>query len=140
MNSYTTVTILGRVFRDAESKVLPSGITVANFSIGAGRSYKDKNDNWVKKPMFIEVAAFGKVGEIAAKIVRKDENYLVAGTLEMESWDDKTTGKKRSKHVINATSVVALSDRKSTDAAAESTEATTTESTAGGSTDDDVPF
>lgn len=59
--------------------------------------------------MFIDVEAFdrGEFGKNATKIeemVKKGSNLFIEGKLILESWDDKVTGSKRTKHKVEVDS------------------------------------
>lgn len=83
--------------RDVQSKTLPSGSVVADFSIAVTDRYKDRSDKWVEKTTFIELSAFGRTAEVAAQYLAKGSPVMVDGRLDLEQWEDKNGGGKRSK-------------------------------------------
>ena len=57
---------------------------------------------------FFEVTAWEKLGELVNQYLSKGRRCLVQGRLRQDSWDDKETGKKRSKVEVVATDVTFL--------------------------------
>src|SRR5207248_7679708 len=50
--------------------------------------------------LFIDCSAFGKMAETINKYCQKGKPILVEGRLKYETWDDKESGGKRSKHKV----------------------------------------
>jgi single-strand DNA-binding protein len=90
-----TITSIGRLTRDCESRDA-GNTTVHTFAVASNR--KVKGDD---VPTFLECKAFGKTGEIIAEHHRKGDMIAVTGDLEQEWWDDKQSGERRSKYVVN---------------------------------------
>jgi single-strand DNA-binding protein len=87
----------GRLTRDAELGYTNSGTEVANFSVAYSRSIK-KGDQWEDKSCFIEAVIFGKRAEGISKYLTKGQQVTISGELDFDRWEDKDTGKARSKH------------------------------------------
>jgi len=86
----------GRISSDLELKY--AGETpILNFSIAVNKKVKGE-----EKTSFIPVTAFGKTAENINKFFSKGREILVSGELVQESWQDKTTGDKRSKLSVTA--------------------------------------
>lgn len=68
---------------------------LSEFSIAYDTGYGDK-----KKPCFLEVKAWGKTGEVIASTLKKGDQVVVEGVIEMDTWDDANSGAKRSKHYL----------------------------------------
>lgn len=80
----------GGLGRDPESKALPSGVKVVNFSLGFERGFGDKVHT-----CWINCVAFKDQAEFAERFLKKGKKVRVTGEIEVRSWDDKETGKKR---------------------------------------------
>lgn len=87
------VILMGHITQVPELKTVGS-TTIVTSSIAVNRRYKDKTDT-----MFIELVAFGKLGDIMATFLFKGSPALVCGRLEQSRWEDKD-GQKRSKHRV----------------------------------------
>lgn len=89
------VQLIGRITRDIETKVLPSGQPVASFSMATNRYYKDGKTGEKKEEVeFHNLTAFGKSAETIGQYVRKGSMLYVEGRLQTRSWEDKDTQKK----------------------------------------------
>ncbi len=100
--SINQVILMGRLTRDPEQRTTPSGKTVVRFSIAVDRQTSDDTAD------FFEVTAWEKLGELVVQYLAKGRRVLVQGRLRQDSWDDKESGKKRSKVEVVATDVTFL--------------------------------
>ncbi len=89
---------IGNLTRDAELKHIPSGEAVLEFSIAVNERYQDKGGNWKDSdPVFMECQIWGKPAEKAAPTLQKGVQVFVSGKLQLDQWEDKESGQKRSK-------------------------------------------
>ena len=100
--SINQVILLGRLTRDPESRTTTTGKIVVNFSIAVDRVGQDDGAD------FFDVTAWEKLGELVMQYLAKGRRVLVQGRLRQDSWDDKETGKKRSRVEVTATDVTFL--------------------------------
>jgi single-strand DNA-binding protein len=70
----------------------------ATFSVAVNKGREEEGN---KTSHFFDVKCFNEFAEHMAELP-KGTRVLIIGHQEQESWDDKTTGKKRSKHVVVA--------------------------------------
>jgi len=102
------VFIAGRLTRDAEVRILPSGSQVINFTIAMNRPYKDKVKNeWKEETYFIDVELFRDGSSEIAKKLSKGYLVIVEGELKQERWEQN--GQQRSKVKVRADKVNFLS-------------------------------
>jgi single-strand DNA-binding protein len=109
--SFNSVTILGNCTRDAAVKFLPSQTAVAEWGMAVNRKFRTAAGEDREDVLFIDVEAFGKLGEVCGKFLEKGKPCLVSGRLRMDVWDDKQTGGKRSKISIVAETVQFLGSK-----------------------------
>ena len=88
------VIILGRLTRDPEMRMTPSGQNVTNISVATSRRWKDKDGQWQEKPEYHNVVIWGKRAEVINQYFIKGQEIFIEGRLETRNWDDKDTGKK----------------------------------------------
>ena len=100
--SINQVILLGRLTRDPELRTTSGGKNIVNFSIAVDRGGADDTAD------FFEVTAWEKLGDLVMQYLGKGRKVLVQGRLRQDSWDDKETGKKRSKIEVTATDVTFL--------------------------------
>ena len=96
MSLYATGII--RIITDPALRAFESGTMVCNFAGGIYEG-KDKAGNWINNA--IDVEAWGRAAEIICDKLRKGDSIQVTGNLRRQEWDEKDTGKKRSKHVLS---------------------------------------
>ena len=87
---------IGRLGRAPESRFMPSGGAVANFSIACGDDYRDKQTGQkVEQVNWVNVVAFGRLAEIVGEYLKKGSKVYVSGKQVTRKWQDKTTGADR---------------------------------------------
>jgi single-strand DNA-binding protein len=87
--------LVGNLGRDPESKPLPSGGMVTNFSLATSRKYKGKDGERKEETEWHNVVCYGKQAEIAAQYLVKGKTVYVEGRIQTRSWEDKERpGKK----------------------------------------------
>jgi single-strand DNA-binding protein len=93
----TPVTLTGRLTADPELTFAKSGSAIARFSVVTSRRVMDKATNeWTDQDTsFWNCTAFGALGENVCESLAKGVAVIVTGRAAQESWDDKTTGQKR---------------------------------------------
>lgn len=106
--SFNQVILMGNLTRDPELRQTPNGTSVTSFSLALNRSYKGADGNWQEATDFIDVVAWGPLGERVAQYLSKGRPCLVNGRLQSRSWDDKESGAKRSKVEVVAQDVTFL--------------------------------
>jgi single-strand DNA-binding protein len=97
MPSYNKTILLGNLTRDPELQHLPGGTPVVRLGLAVNERYKDKQGEWVDRANFIDCEGFAKTAEIVAQYFKKGDPILVEGKLRQDQWEDRDTGKKRSK-------------------------------------------
>ncbi|MEO7904510.1 MAG: single-stranded DNA-binding protein [Candidatus Saccharimonadales bacterium] len=100
--SINQVILMGRLTRDPEIRTTTTGKTIASFSIAVDRGGQEDAAD------FFDVTAWEKLGELVNQYLSKGRRCLVQGRLRQDSWDDKETGKKRTKVEVVATDVTFL--------------------------------
>lgn len=107
--SFNQVILMGNLTRDPEVRQIPSGQSVCTFSLALNRSFKGADGNWQEATDYIDVVAWGPLGERVAQYVTKGRPVLVNGRLQSRSWEQD--GVKRSKVEVNAQDVTFLGGR-----------------------------
>lgn len=106
---------MGNLTRDPELKFTPKGTAVAEIGIALNSRISDGNGGWKDQTTFISVTAWGATAENAGKYLSKGRGVFIEGRLQMDTWDDKATGQKRSKLKIVADIIQFLPDGKGGD-------------------------
>lgn len=104
--SFNQVTLMGNLTRDPELRTTPNGASVCGFSLALNRSYRNSDGDWQEATDFIDIVAWGPLGERVAQYLSKGRAALVSGRLQSRSWDQD--GVKRSKVEVVANDVTFL--------------------------------
>lgn len=104
--SFNQVILMGNLTRDPELRQTPNGQSVCSFSLALNRSYKGSDGNWQEATDYIDVVAWGPLGERVSQYLTKGRPCLVNGRLQSRSWEQE--GVKRSKVEVNAQDVTFL--------------------------------
>jgi single-strand DNA-binding protein len=104
--SFNQVTLMGNLTRDPELRTTPNGASVCSFSLALNRSYKNSEGNWTEVTDYVDIVAWGPLGERVAQYLTKGRPALVSGRLQSRSWEQD--GAKRSKVEVVANDVTFL--------------------------------
>ena len=119
---------IGNLGNDAETRSSSGGGTFTTFSIAVNKMGASKED----KPLWVNVTCFGKTSEWAGKTLKKGNQVLVQGSLELQEYEGKD-GKNHVSVKLSAGKVLSLT-RSTTPAATAAAPSTATAS------DEDIPF
>ena len=97
MASVNKVILIGNVTRDPEIRYTPKGTALVELGLAVNRRYTAENGEKREETTFVDVTFWGRTAEIANEYLRKGRPVYIEGRLQLDSWDDKTTGQKRSK-------------------------------------------
>lgn len=99
MASYNKVILMGNLTRDPEVRTLPSGSSVAKFSIAVSRSFTGSDGSAKEETSFVDIEAFARSAENIGKFFGKGKAILVEGHLRQDRWESPA-GEKRNKLVV----------------------------------------
>jgi len=108
------VILVGRLGKDPEIRSLPSGTSVAKFSLATDERFTDKAGEKQERTEWHNVVAWGKLGEICGQYLRKGKLVYIEGSIRTDSWDDKESGQKKYRTEIIANTMQML-DKKGED-------------------------
>ncbi len=112
MASYNRVIIGGNLTRDPEYKQLSSGQPVCRLGLASNRQYRNRQTGeMVQEVCFVDIDVWGAQADSCNQYLQKGRPILVEGRLKFDSWDDASTGQKRSRHTIVADRVIFLSSQ-----------------------------
>jgi len=109
MPDLNKVYLAGRLTRDPELKYTQSGLAMCKLGLAASHYYKGRDGEKKEDTLFIDVTVWDKQAEYLGQRLRQGNPVLVEGRLRTDSWEDKTTGQKRSRIDIQALRVQELS-------------------------------
>ncbi len=95
------VFLIGRLTRDPEIRVMPSGQQVANFGMATDSFYTDKNSGQrQQKTEFHNIVMFARLAEIAGQYLKKGSLIMVEGRLQTRDWTDQAGNKRYRTEII----------------------------------------
>ncbi|MFO0889850.1 MAG: single-stranded DNA-binding protein [Isosphaeraceae bacterium] len=112
MPDLNKVFLMGRLTFDPELRRTPSGTAVTELRMATNRSWAGRDGERREETLFIDVTVWDRQAENCCQYLRKGSAIHVEGSLRMDTWDDKTTGEKRSKIRIHADRVQFLDARR----------------------------
>lgn len=112
MANLNKVMLLGNLTRDPEVRYTPKGTAVGDLGLAVNRRVSDGNGNWSDEVTFVDVTVWGTNAENAQKYLTKGRGVFIEGRLQMDTWEDKASGQKRSKLKVVAEVLQFLPDGK----------------------------
>jgi len=112
MASFNKVILVGNLTRDPQVKYTTGGTAVTEIGLAVSRQWFDKQANQKKEETtFVDVTLWGRTAEIAGEYLAKGRPVLIEGRLQLDSWDDRETGQKRSKLRVVGENMTMLGSR-----------------------------
>ena len=153
MASFNKVILLGNLTRDPEVRYTPKGSAVCDLGIAVNRVYTTEGGERREEVTFVDVVLWARLAEIAGEYLKKGRPVFIEGRLQMDTWDDKQSGQKRTKLRVVGESMQLLGSRPAGAAPAEAGETERPARSAGKSAspppkssataepdDDEIPF
>lgn len=79
--------VCGNLTRDPESRNLPSGQEISNFSVATNRIWTNQEGERQEQAEFHNIVAFGKLAEICNQYLAKGRLVCIEGRLQTRSWE-----------------------------------------------------
>lgn len=98
--NFNKAIVVGNLTRDPETRTLPSGQPVVNFSVATNRIYTDKEGNKQQTPEFHNIVAFGKLADICSRYLTKGKMVLIEGRIQTRSWQGQDGVKKYRTEIV----------------------------------------
>ncbi len=95
------VIIVGNLGQDPETRYMPSGAAVANFTVATNESWKDKQTGEQRdRTEWHRVAMFNRLAEIAAEYLRKGSQVYIEGKLRTRKWQGQDGNDRYTTEII----------------------------------------
>src|SRR5436190_14804004 len=111
MASLNKVMLIGNLTRDPEIKYTPKGTAIADIGLAVNRNYTTESGEKREEVTFIDVTLWGRVAEIVGEYCKKGRPLFVEGRLQLDTWEDKQSGQKRSKLKVVGENIQLLGSR-----------------------------
>ncbi len=95
------VIIVGNLGQDPETRYMPSGSAVTNFTVATNESWKDKQTGEQKdRTEWHRVAMFNRLAEVAAEYLRKGSQVYIEGKLRTRKWQGQDGNDRYTTEII----------------------------------------
>jgi single-strand DNA-binding protein len=118
MANFNRVLLIGNLTRDPEVRYTPKGTAVADIGLAVNRSVPSEDGERREEVTFIDVTLWGRQAEIAEQYLKKGRSVFIEGRLQLDSWDDKQTGQKRSRLKVVGENLQMLGSRQDSESGA----------------------
>jgi len=92
--------LIGRLTGDPQTKSLPSGQQVCNFSLATDRYFTDKSGQKQQLTDFHNIVLFGRLAEIASEYLTKGSLVFIEGRIRTRNWQDGAGNKKYRTEIV----------------------------------------
>jgi single-strand DNA-binding protein len=106
-----SVTVIGNLGGDPQTRSLPSGDSVANFSLATTERFKGRNGERQERTEWHRIVVFGKLADTCAQYLGKGRQVYVEGRLTTREYEAKDGSGKRYRTEIVARQVRFLGRR-----------------------------
>ncbi len=127
---------VGNLTREVDVRYTKSGQAVASFCIACNETYKDKDGNKQENVEFVNITAWGKLGEICGEFLKIGKQVYIEGKMKTDKYEKD--GVERYSTKIVASTMTMLEQ-----AGSGSQSSNGSQSSSGGSDDfedDNIPF
>lgn len=92
--------LVGRIVRDVDLRMIPSGQSVASFSVATNRVWTDKAGQKQEQTEFHNIVVWGRQAELCNQYLTKGSTVLIEGRLQTRSWDAQNGEKKYRTEIV----------------------------------------
>lgn len=110
--SFNRVFLMGNLTRDPEIRRLPTGTAVATLRLAINESFNKRDGSREERTLFMDVDVWERQAENCQSFLTKGSAVFVEGRLQMDTWEDKNTGEKKSRIRVRADRVQFLDRRR----------------------------
>lgn len=102
MPALNRVQLIGHLGKDPESRFTPTGKKVTHFSVAISNRWKGKDGEAKEYTEWVNIEAWGRLGEICSEYLKKGSLVFVEGRLKTDRYEDKGEAKFYTKVVCLA--------------------------------------
>ena len=87
--SVNKVILVGRLGHDPETRYMPNGDAITNFSLATDEQWRDRNGERQTRTEWHNITLFGKLGEIASQYLSKGSLIFIEGRIQSRKYSGK---------------------------------------------------
>jgi single-strand DNA-binding protein len=111
MANLNRVLLIGNLTRDPDLRYTPKGTAVTEIALAINRIYSGDDGEKKEETTFVDVTLWARLADIAGQYLKKGRPVFIEGRLQLDTWDDKQTGQKRSRLRVVAENMQLLGSR-----------------------------
>jgi len=93
------VVLIGRLTKDPELRQIPSGTSIASFSVASNQTFTTNGEK-KETVSYFSCILWGKGGEVFAKYATKWQRISIEGKLQQRRWQDKDGSNKSAVEIV----------------------------------------
>ena len=94
------VIIIGRLGCDPETRSMPNGDAVCNFSVATSETWNDRNGQRVERTEWHNITMYRKLDEIAGQYLTKGSQVYIEGKIKSHKYTDKNGVERTAYEII----------------------------------------
>ena len=94
------VILIGRLGRDPETRYMPNGEAVCNFSVATSESWKDQSGQRVERTEWHNITMYRRLAEIAGQYLKKGSQVYLEGKIQSRKYTDKNGAERTAYDII----------------------------------------
>ena len=111
MASLNKVFLLGNLTRDPDLRGFPNGQSVCDLGLAVSRRFVS-NGQEQEETCFVDVVVWGKAANNCRQYLSKGSQVMVEGRLQLDTWEDRNGGGRRSRLRVVAENVQFMNRRR----------------------------
>ena len=109
MLAVNRVMAAGNLVRDPEIRATSGGATVGTFTLALNERFQRRDGTEKEEVAFVDVEVWGRQAKACGDCLHKGSAAFVEGRLKLNRWEDRETGKPRSRLYIRGDRVQFMS-------------------------------
>nr|DAI24580.1 MAG TPA: Single strand binding protein [Caudoviricetes sp.] len=94
------VILIGRLGKDPETRFMPNGEAVCNFSVATSESWKDQSGQRQERVEWHNVTMYRRLAEIAGQYLKKGSQVYLEGKIQSRKYTDKNGAERTAYDII----------------------------------------
>jgi len=102
MASLNKIFLMGNITRDPEIRYTPGGAALCALGLAVNRKYTTAKGEERDETCFVDIDVWGRQAESCHNYLKKGAPVFVEGRLKYDQWEDRESGRKRSRLLVTA--------------------------------------
>ena len=94
------VILIGRLGKDPETRLMPNGEAVCNFSVATSETWNDRNGQRQERIEWHNITMYRRLAEIAGQYLKKGSQVYLEGKIQSRKYTDKNGAERTAYDII----------------------------------------